>query len=254
MRVAGRQLRSRTHAAGAQGGRRPHLHGAVFRLADRRGLAGAPDRAGRAPSRRLLPRQPAVSHRAGAVRIAGRGAEDGLRRGGDVAATARLCQLGGRRHGRQPQRGCRHHRRQPGHPARACDRALPCRRGGAGASAQPDREPRRGVRAASAAAGRLPRALPAGGGEDPSAPRGHALSLPADPDRRAAGGQPGRRACRGLLLHAGAARRPAADRRQPGRTPWPARRCLRRAATDPPRPHLRPASGATGRAPGLARA
>ncbi len=166
-------------------------------LADRRFLAGAPGRGGRARARRLLPDRSAVPGDAGVLRDPGACDRRAVRHRHRPAAAAALRHVGRRRHGRQSECRCDHHPQHAGRAAPRDPRQVPRRAAAADPAADPVHQRGRG-RPAGAGPGRaLPRVAAAGRRRRPSAPCRHAVPAADRPDGRAPAGH-ARGSCRRL--------------------------------------------------------
>ncbi len=228
-RQPGRQPGRHAHAQRACQRCRALPHGLDRVVADRRFLAGAPHRGRRARACGLLPHPGALPRHPGDVRNARTRHRRNLRQRAGIAASAALRHLGGRRHGRQSQRGCQDHRRDAGRAAARGAGPLSKRTLAVGQPAQPIDHAGTGERRTHRAAGTLPRAAPRRRRAFAPAPWRHAVPPAQRPDARAPAGHPGR--CRWRLCRSiGARTRSAADPGQPAGQQGPACRLVRGTA------------------------
>ena len=178
-RTVARPARSHAHAAGAAPELEPGTHRGDHGLADRGSPARAAHRGGRARARGVLSRRDPVSHPAGLLRRARRGAGQGVRRAAGITRTTQyraLRHLGGRRHGRQP--GCprQDHPRDAGAPAAGHHQCLLRRVPESRATAVAEREPQRRHTRALATHRAVRHADSRRAGHHARAPRSHAVS------------------------------------------------------------------------------
>ncbi len=209
--------RSHAHAAGAAPELEPGAHRDHHGLADRGSSARAAHGGGRARTRGVLSRRDPVSHPAGVLRRARRGAGQGVRRAAGIARAAQhraLRHLGGRRHGRQPGRARQVHPRDAGAPAAGHHQCLLRRVPEPRAAAVAEREPQRRHARALATHRAVRHADSGRAGHHAHAPRSHAVSRVPRAGVRAPAAHL-RRPAERLRRAAAVPARPQAHRHQP---------------------------------------